>query len=79
MTETRIAAVRCNNDDTSYTVVLERDGVRVRMARWSYVYALTGTRRLTAMFEQQLASKGAMSDGEWQDMLDEAEDLYDGE
>lgn len=82
MTDTRIVAVRCNNDAvaaTSYTVVLERDGVLVKVPRWSYVYAIGGTRRLTAMFEAQLAEKGAMSAGELQDMLDEAEDLYDGE
>ncbi len=82
MTDTRIVAVRCNNDEremTSYTVVLERDGVLVKMPRWSCVYAIGGTRRLTAMFEAQLAEKGAMSAGELQDMLDEAEDLYDGE
>jgi len=75
---TQIVAVVCNNnDDGSYTVVLERDGVRVKAAHWSYVYAVAGTRRLDAMFEQTLADTGAMSDGEWQDMLDEAEDLYD--
>lgn len=81
MADTRIVAVVCNNDNdvgTSYKVVLERDGVLVKVPRWSWVYAIGGTRRLTDLFDAQLAENGAMSAGELQDMLDEAEDLYDG-
>jgi hypothetical protein len=77
MADTRIVAVICNNNDTSYTVVLERDGVRVRMARWSYVHAVANTRSLTRLFEQQLAAAGAMSHDEWLNLYDAAEDLYD--
>ena len=81
MTDTRIVAVVCNNDKdvgTSYTVVLEKDGTLVKVPRWSWVYAIGGTRRLADLFDAQLAENGAMSAGELQDMVDEAEDLYDG-
>jgi len=81
MNNTRIVAVVCNNDTatgTSYKVVLERDGVLVKVPRWSYVYAIGGTTRLAYLFDAQLAEHGAMSSDELQDMLDEAEDLFDG-
>ena len=81
MTDTRIVAVVCNNDKdvgTSYTVVLEREGTLVKVPRWSWVYAIGGTQRLADLFDAQLAEHGAMSAGELQDMVDEAEDLYDG-
>ena len=81
MNNTRIVAVVCNNDTatgTSYKVVLERDGVLVKVPRWSYVYAIGGTTRLADLFDAQLAEHGAMSSDELQDMLDEAEDLFDG-
>jgi hypothetical protein len=77
MADTRIVAVVCNNDKevgTSYTVVLEQDGTLVKVPRWSYVYAIRGTRRLTEMFEQQLATTGVMSTDERQELFGNAED-----
>ena len=81
MNNTRIVAVVCNNDTdtmTSYTVVLERNGVLVKVPRWSCVYAIVGTQRLEDLFDEQLEDYGAMSAGELQDMLQEAADTYDG-
>lgn len=68
---TQIAAVVCNNDTaamTSYTVVLERDGVFVKVPRWSCVHAISGTQRLADLYDTQLADRGAMDAGELRDM-----------
>jgi hypothetical protein len=62
---TQIVAVIANNE-TSYKVVLERDGERVMMPRWSFMVMMAGTQRLDELFDKQKKWAGVMSDSEWQ-------------